>query len=69
MKFKEIVCFAVVSGLSKTAYCKNMVNGFKQLRGRQLKDVPAQNIFIYLYNQQIKSQDELIVPLDGPEAL
>ena len=34
------------AGLSKAAYRKAIVNGLKNLRGRQLKDVPAQNILI-----------------------
>ena len=34
------------AGLSKAAYRKAMVNGLKNLRGRHLKDVPAQNIVI-----------------------
>ena len=34
------------AGLYKAAYRKAMVNGLKNLRGRQLKDVPARNILI-----------------------
>ena len=35
-----------VAGVSKAACRKAMVNGLKNLRGRQLKDVPAWNILI-----------------------
>ena len=34
------------AGVSKASYRKAMVNGLKNLRGRQLKDIPAQNILI-----------------------
>ena len=32
--------------MSKLNYCRTVVNGLKNLRGRQLKDVPAENILI-----------------------
>ena len=35
-----------MAGVSKAAYRKAVVNGLKNLRGRQLKDVPARNILI-----------------------
>ena len=32
--------------MSKSNYCRTVVNALKNLRGRQLKDVPAENILI-----------------------
>ncbi len=33
-------------GMSNSKYCRTVVNALKNLRGRQLKDVPAENILI-----------------------
>ena len=35
-----------LAGMSKSNYCRTIVNALKNLRGRQLKDVPAENILI-----------------------
>ena len=35
-----------LAGMSKSNYCRTVVNALKNLRGRQLKDVPAENILI-----------------------
>ncbi len=35
-----------VAGMSNSNYCRTVVNALKNLRGRQLKDVPAENILI-----------------------
>ena len=35
-----------LAGVSKSNYCRTVVNALKNLRGRQLKDVPAENILI-----------------------
>jgi hypothetical protein len=35
-----------LAGMSKSNYCRTVVNTLKNLRGRQLKDVPAENILI-----------------------
>ena len=35
-----------LAGMSKSNYCRSVVNALKNLRGRQLKDVPADNILI-----------------------
>ena len=35
-----------LAGMSKLNYCRTVVNALKNLRGRQLKDVPAENILI-----------------------
>ena len=35
-----------LAGMSKSNYCRAVVNALKNLRGRQLKDVPAENILI-----------------------
>ena len=35
-----------VAGMTNTKYCRTVVNALKNLRGRQLKDVPAENILI-----------------------
>ena len=35
-----------LDGMSKSNYCRTVVNALKNLRGRQLKDVPAENILI-----------------------
>ena len=35
-----------VAGMSNSKYCRTVVNALKNLRGRQLKDVPAENILI-----------------------
>ena len=35
-----------LAGISKSNYCRTVVNALKNLRGRQLKDVPAENILI-----------------------
>ena len=35
-----------LAGMSKPNYCRTLVNALKNLRGRQLKDVPAEYILI-----------------------
>ncbi len=35
-----------LAGMSKSNYCRTVVNALKNLRGRQLKDVPAENILL-----------------------
>ena len=35
-----------LAGMSNSKYCRTVVNALKNLRGRQLKDVPAENILI-----------------------
>ena len=35
-----------LDGMSKSNYCRTVINALKNLRGRQLKDVPAENILI-----------------------
>ena len=35
-----------LAGMSKSNYCRTVVNALKILRGRQLKDVPGENILI-----------------------
>ena len=35
-----------LAAMSKSNYCRTVVNALKNLRGRQLKDVPAENILI-----------------------
>ena len=35
-----------LAGMSKSNYCRTVVNALKNLRGRQLKDVPSENILI-----------------------
>jgi hypothetical protein len=35
-----------LAGMTKSNYCRTVVNALKNLRGRQLKDVPAENILI-----------------------
>ena len=35
-----------LAGMSNSNYCRTVVNALKNLRGRQLKDVPAENILI-----------------------
>jgi hypothetical protein len=35
-----------LAGMSNSNYCRAVVNALKNLRGRQLKDVPAENILI-----------------------
>ena len=35
-----------LTGMSNSKYCRTVVNALKNLRGRQLKDVPAENILI-----------------------
>ena len=35
-----------LAGMSNSKYCRTVVNALKNLRGRQLKDVPADNILI-----------------------
>ena len=35
-----------LAGMSNSKYCRTIVNALKNLRGRQLKDVPADNILI-----------------------
>ena len=35
-----------LAGMSNSKYCRTVVNALKNLRGRQLKDVPAGNILL-----------------------
>ena len=35
-----------LAGMLKSNYCRTVVNALKNLRGRQLKDVPAKNLLI-----------------------
>ena len=35
-----------LAGMPNSNYCRTVVNALKNLKGRQLKDVPAENIFI-----------------------
>ena len=35
-----------LAGISQSNYCQTVVNALKNLRGRQLKNVPADNILI-----------------------
>jgi hypothetical protein len=35
-----------LAGMTKSNYCRTVVNALKNLRGRQLKDVPVENILI-----------------------
>ncbi len=35
-----------LAGMSNSKYCRTVVNALKNLRGRQLKDVPAENILL-----------------------
>ena len=38
--------FGQLAGMSKSNYCRTVVNALKNLKGRQLKDVPVENILI-----------------------
>ena len=35
-----------LAGMSKSNYCRTVVNALENLRGRQLKDIPAEKILI-----------------------
>ena len=40
------MCIRDRAGISKSNYCRTVVNALKNLRGRQLKDVQAENILL-----------------------
>ena len=42
----SISCKGQLAGMLKSNYCRTVVNALKNLRGRQLKDVPAGNILL-----------------------